>query len=392
MSKKRVRTRLGALTALFALPFYSSAHPQDHASEEALHQDEPHIKAPSMEVVFVLDTTGSMSGLISGAKQKIWQIADKMKSAKPTPNIKFGLIGYRDRGDAYVTKSFGLNDNIDEVYADLMQFQANGGGDEPESVNQALYEAVSEMQWDTDRETLKAIFLVGDARPHMDYPDDVKFDVSCELAQAKGILINTIQCGSLGGTATFWKKISGSTNGTYAAILQDGGSIIVDTQWDPVIHELNIELDATIIPYGTKREQSYAKKNKSLLSSMSGSAMADRSSYLIKAGKGKAIAGTGDLIELIISGGVTFETIDRKKLPQDYQKLDDTELRNRIEEAVAKREQIQASLVANVDKRNEFISNEMKKLSEDDQEEVFELSAFQAIEAQAEAAGYTFEK
>ncbi|WP_378924135.1 VWA domain-containing protein [Pelagicoccus mobilis] len=391
MSNSRALTLVGALAALSTLPFTSFAHPHEEA-EDHQHSDEQVIQAPTMEVVFVLDTTGSMSGLISGAKQKIWQIADKMKSAKPTPNIKFGLIGYRDRGDAYVTKKFGLNDNIDEVYANLMQFQANGGGDEPESVNQALYEAVSEMQWNPDRDTLKTIFLVGDARPHMDYPDDVKFDVSCQLAQAKGILINTIQCGSLGGTASFWKKISGSTNGTYAAILQDGGSIIVDTQWDPVIQELNIELDATIIPYGTKLEQSYAKKNRSLLSSMTGAAMADRSSYLIKAGKGKAIAGDGDLVELIISGKLTIETIDRAKLPPSYQKLDEEELQKRIQDKIAKRQQIQANLVTNVAKRNEFIEAEMEKLSKEDQDEVFELSAFQVIEAQAEAAGYSFEK
>lgn len=392
MSKISVCLKLGAISALSLSPHLSFAQTERETTGAAAIQDDVAIKAPTMEVVFVLDTTGSMSGLIAGAKQKIWQIADKMKSAKPTPNIRFGLIGYRDRGDAYVTKKFGLNDNIDEVYANLMQFQANGGGDEPESVNQALYEAVSEMQWDADRETLKAIFLVGDAKPHMDYPDDVKYPVSCELAQAKGILINTIQCGSLRGTASFWKEISGSTNGTYAAILQDGGSIVVDTQWDPVIHELNIELDATIIPYGSEREQSYAKKNKSLLSAMSGSAMADRSSYLIKSGKGKAIAGDGDLVELIISGTLTLETIDRQKLPPDYQKLSDAELDERIQEAVAKREQIQAALVANVAKRNEYISDEMKKLSEEDQDAVFELSAFEAIEAQAEAAGYTFEK
>jgi len=52
----------------------------------------------------VLDTTGSMGGLIEGAKQKIWSIANEMISAQPTPELKLGLIGYRDRGDEYVVK------------------------------------------------------------------------------------------------------------------------------------------------------------------------------------------------------------------------------------------------------------------------------------------------
>src|SRR5262249_51990744 len=68
---------------------------------------------PLIEVCFVLDTTGSMGGLIEGAKQKIWSIANEMISAQPTPELKLGLIGYRDRGDDYVVKSFSLTDDID---------------------------------------------------------------------------------------------------------------------------------------------------------------------------------------------------------------------------------------------------------------------------------------
>ena len=82
-----------------------------------------------MEVCFVLDTTGSMSGLIEGAKQKIWSIANEMVSAKPAPELRLGLIGYRDRGDDYVVKTFDLTNDIDAVYANLRTFTAAGGGD-----------------------------------------------------------------------------------------------------------------------------------------------------------------------------------------------------------------------------------------------------------------------
>src|SRR5207237_3631433 len=87
---------------------------------------------PRVEVCFVLDTTGSMGGLIEGAKQKIWSIANEMISAKPTQELKLGLIGYRDRGDEYVVKSFQLTDDIDSIYSHLRDFKAEGGGDEPE--------------------------------------------------------------------------------------------------------------------------------------------------------------------------------------------------------------------------------------------------------------------
>ena len=106
---------------------------------------------PRIEVAFVLDTTGSMSGLIEGAKQKIWSIANQMASGQPAPEIRIGLIGYRDRGDAYVTRVFELTDDLDEIYGQLQQFRAEGGGDTPESVNQALHEAVSDLSWTPTR-------------------------------------------------------------------------------------------------------------------------------------------------------------------------------------------------------------------------------------------------
>src|SRR5688572_21458009 len=68
---------------------------------------------PVVEVVFVLDTTGSMSGLIEGAKAKIWQIAGHIVSGQPAPEVRIGLVAYRDVDDDYVTKVVPLTDDLD---------------------------------------------------------------------------------------------------------------------------------------------------------------------------------------------------------------------------------------------------------------------------------------
>src|SRR5271155_6139328 len=70
--------------------------------------------APKVEVVFCLDTTGSMGGLIEGAKVKIWAICNQIASGKPSPDLKVGLVAFRDKGDDYITKVFDLTDNLDE--------------------------------------------------------------------------------------------------------------------------------------------------------------------------------------------------------------------------------------------------------------------------------------
>src|SRR5438552_6665382 len=91
--------------------------------DNAKKQDKPRV-----EVVFCLDTTGSMGGLIKAAKDKIWSICNQIAGGKPTPQLRVGLVAYRDRGDAYVTKVFDLTDDLDAVYTNLMAFKAEGGG------------------------------------------------------------------------------------------------------------------------------------------------------------------------------------------------------------------------------------------------------------------------
>src|SRR5881398_2036209 len=180
-------------------------------------QSKPHI-----EVCFVLDTTGSMGGLIEGAKQKIWSIANEMVSAKPTPELKLGLIGYRDRGDEYVTRTFNLTEDIDAIYAHLREFKADGGGDTPESVNEALDEAIHKMSWSADKKVLKIVFLVGDAPPHMDYPNSAKYPDLCREAAKKDLIINTVQCGDMAETRPIWQEIARLSEGSYVAIAQSG--------------------------------------------------------------------------------------------------------------------------------------------------------------------------
>lgn len=344
---------------------------------------------PRMEVVFVLDTTGSMSGMIAGAKQKIWAIANKLKSAQPTPEIRFGLVGYRDRRDAYVTKVFGLSGNLDEVYTNLYAFEAQGGGDEPESVNEALHKAVRDLQWSTDPEVLRVVFLVGDARPHMDYQDDVKYPETCRLASERGILINTLQCGRLGGTESVWREIASCTNGTYGAILQDGGTIKIETPYDQEITRLNLQLDTTIILYGSKAEQASAAKNKSVLASLSAEAMADRSSYFGKGEAGAVMSGRGDLVVEVMNGRESVDKLDEKKLDPRLQSMAPAARQELITQKVEERRKLQAELSELVAKRDATVADKLKSL--DGKDGVLELGALRVLEAQAKEKGYRFD-
>src|SRR5215475_9398602 len=87
---------------------------------------------PTMEMVFVLDTTGSMGGLLTGAKERIWGIVNEVMQTSKLSSVKVGLVAYRDRGDQYVRQVLPLTEDLDKVYSTLMEYTADGGGDEPE--------------------------------------------------------------------------------------------------------------------------------------------------------------------------------------------------------------------------------------------------------------------
>src|SRR4051812_15644493 len=99
------RNVLRSLSALAVLSLAGLALPLSQGAAPPVRGPKPKV-----EVVFCLDTTGSMTGLIDGAKAKIWAICNQIAGGKPTPDLKVGLVAYRDRGDDYITKVYDLTD------------------------------------------------------------------------------------------------------------------------------------------------------------------------------------------------------------------------------------------------------------------------------------------
>ena len=163
---------------------------------------------PTVEVAFVLDTTGSMGGLLDGAKRKIWSIATSVVDANPDADIRLGLVAYRDIGDEYVTRTFDLTSDIQDIYGNLLELKARGGGDWPESVNEALDVAVNKLHWTEGKDAHRIVFLVGDAPPHMDYAQDTKYPKTLAVAKQRDIIINAVLAGGARDTERVWKDIA----------------------------------------------------------------------------------------------------------------------------------------------------------------------------------------
>jgi Mg-chelatase subunit ChlD len=328
---------------------------------------------PHVEVTFVLDTTGSMGGLIEGAKQKIWSICNQIATGKPTPDLKVGLVAYRDRGDDYITKVFDLTDDLDAVHEHLMAFQANGGGDEPESVNEALQVAVHKVSWSKEDTTLRIIFLVGDAPPHMDYANDIQYPVSCEQACRKGIIVNTIQCGSAAEATRYWKEICTKAEGKFVQIAQDGGMAAISTPYDGRLAEINAAMASSTVVWGDAATQAEST-SKVLLSDQrfmggygasaacsspppacapcaSAPVAADRAGYCAKTGR----VATYDLLDGIKDGKVKLEELKADQLPDDMQKMTLKERQEHLAKIEKDRAKLRAEALELDKKRSAFI-------------------------------------
>lgn len=151
---------------------------------------------PHLDLAFCIDTTGSMQSELDVVKGKMKELVAKLAGQKPAPEIRVGLVAYRDRGDEYVTRVFPFSPDVDRVVKDIANLRAGGGGDGPEAVNQALHTALNDLSWDSKNSTTKILFLIGDAPPNR-YPGDFDWRKESTQAISRGIQINTIGCGEL---------------------------------------------------------------------------------------------------------------------------------------------------------------------------------------------------
>jgi Mg-chelatase subunit ChlD len=356
-------------------------------------QPEPGAQKARIDAVFVLDTTGSMGGLIQAAKENIWSIASSMASAQPTPELRIGLVAFRDRGDDYVTRVIDLSTDLDAMYLELMSFQANGGGDFPEAVNEALHDAVHRVSWTQDDSAYKVIFLVGDAPPQMRYQDDVKYPEVLKAARQHGILVNTIQAGDHPATRHAWERIAALGGGASFKVSMQGDAVAVATPFDEEIARLSRQLDETRLFYGSPEKQA------AVAHKAAASAELERTTTLgsrVKrglfnaspAGEANFLAGA-DLVDDLQHGRVDIDSLEESHLPAPIAALDPKARRDAIEQAGSRRAELQARMAELAEERREHVEAALRE--RDGIESSLDRQLFDVVKAQAATVGLHYD-
>lgn len=184
------------------------------------------------EIMFIVDTTGSMSDEMMFLQSEFSAIAKQAG----TQNTKYSVNFYRDEGDDYVTKCNDFTDDISKIQKLLNNERADGGGDFPEAVTEILDETLANGKW--SEESVKLAFLIFDAPPHEENLEVLNNAIV--QAAKKGIrVIPVISSDSDRDTELFGRAVAIMTGGSYVFLTDDSG--IGNSHLEPIVGDYEVE-------------------------------------------------------------------------------------------------------------------------------------------------------
>ncbi|NKI94460.1 vWA domain-containing protein [Rhizobacter sp. SG703] len=177
---------------------------------------------PRLDLVFMVDATGSMGDEIAKLKHSMHAMAQQIAQLPLQPDVCWGLVAYRDRGDAFLTRTQDFTDDLRGFQQVLGQLQADGGGDTPEALNEALHEVVHGLSW--RRDAARMVVLVADAPPHLDYGGP-QYDTDMQAALAKGIKLFAVGASGLDPVGEYiYRQIAQYTAGRFVFLTYRDGA------------------------------------------------------------------------------------------------------------------------------------------------------------------------
>jgi hypothetical protein len=233
---------------------------------------------------------------------------------------------------------------------------------------------------------------VGDAPPHMDYQDDVKYPLTLAAAKAKGIRVNTVQCGELGETAREWQQIAQLGDGRIFQVEQAGGAVAIATPYDAKLAKLAEELDAARLYFGSaaerKAQEAKSAEAERAKAAASPAALARRATFnASEAGKDNLL-GKQELVDAVTSGRVDLKTVAPETLPAPMQAMSPDERQELVTQTAAKRDAIKAQIQDLADERTRYLKDKVE--ADGGAAASLDHKVYEAVREQATAAGLSY--
>lgn len=370
--------RLAAAAAFLSVVAVSAAEPAAEAPK------------PRIQVALLLDTSGSMSGLIDQAKTRLWQIVNEFIPATregKKPALEVALYEYGNDGLAqdkgWIRQITPLTDDLDKVSEELFKLTTNGG---EEYCGQVIQTAVRDLAWSASKDDLKAIFIAGN-EPFSQGPVD--FRASCKAAIEKGIAVSTIFCGdNAEGVSTGWRDGAALADGTFMSIDQNQRMVQVDAPQDKEITRLNEALNGTYVAYGAHGKEGAERQMMQDQNALGAGASVNASRALSKV-SGYYSNGSWDLCDACAQNTVKIEDVKPEDLPEEMRKMTVEERKAFVAAKASERQKIQEEIKKLDTERRDYVAAELKKRGEADGN-ALDKAVVEGIRKQASAKNFKF--
>ncbi|MCJ7554594.1 MAG: VWA domain-containing protein [Ignavibacteriaceae bacterium] len=346
-------------------------------------------KKSSVQLALLLDTSGSMDGLIDQAKSQLWKIVNELAKTKKNGNsvdLYVALYEYGKQSipvdEGYLRNIVPFTQDLDKISDELFKLQTNGGD---EYCGKVILNAVDNLQWNKSNDNLKIIFIAGNepfTQGNIDYKE------ACKKAIKKGIVVNTIFCGNYDeGIQTMWKDGADLADGKYMNIDHNAAIVHIDAPQDDDIIKLGQALNKTYIAFGDngKEKKELQAEQDANSMSLSPEVMVQRS--VTKSGAQYKNSGW-DLVDAKKDGTIKVEDLKDEELPEEMKKMTVQERKAYLDKMDKEREVIQDKINKLNDERSKYIA---QKMLDNPNDNTLDAVMIKTIREQAKQKNYKFE-
>ncbi|HEX5790970.1 MAG TPA: vWA domain-containing protein [Luteolibacter sp.] len=382
---------LGSITLV---PLTAAVRAAEEAAIKPIAESAPAKGQAKVQLAILLDTSGSMSGLIEQAKTQLWQIVNTFIDAKQNGQVPFVEVALYEYGNDglnsethWIRQITPLTRDLDLVSKELFSLRTNGGS---EFCGAVVQRATVDLKWDTSPDVYKAIFVAGN-EPFTQGP--IEPNKACREAVAKGVIVNTIHCGGeQEGINSGWKDGAVLADGKFLIIDHNQAVVHIEAPQDAEIVKLNEALNKTYIPFGAEGQK---RCEEQVAQDANAAAAPTASGANVQRALSKASCNywnaNWDLVDASKEKDFKWEALKDEQLPEEMRKLDAEGRRKYVTERKTQRDEIAGKIQELNKQRQEFVTAKLKEAGEGKDNTLDKVMAG-TVREQAAKKGYQFGK
>ncbi|HYG74372.1 MAG TPA: vWA domain-containing protein [Planctomycetota bacterium] len=347
---------------------------------------------PKVQIALLLDTSGSMDGLISQAKTQLWKIVNEFALSRKNgvrPDLQVALYEYGKQSipasENFLRQIVPLTADLDKVSEELFKLTTNGG---EEYCGAAIKAATEGLAWSASNSDFKAIFICGN-EPFTQ--GSINYAEACKAAISKGIIINTIHCGNENtGIAGKWQDGAALADGKFMNIDQNQQVAHIAAPQDEEIARLGVELNKTYIAYGRRgaeRKNLQEAQDKNAESAKKQGAEVQRA---VSKASGAYKNEAWDLVDATAAAPAALKAIKEEELPAEMKNMDEKQREAYVKGKAEEREALQKKISELNEARRKFVAEKEKEQATAAGAKTLDAAIINAIREQGQKKNYEF--